>query len=195
VNDELAAGGAGLRVLRAIEMNLSPAGEGDMDAAVLAGLDLVLGAFHSKLRLTDDQTDRYLAALRAPTWHVLAHPRGRIFNFRAGLRADWRRVFDAAAAADRAVEIDAYPDRQDLDVELLEIARASGVRISIGSDAHAPYQLRFAPLGSAAALAAGIPRERILNFMAREHLLTWSRTLTDRSTPKPARPRTPRAKT
>jgi histidinol phosphatase-like PHP family hydrolase len=195
LNAELAARGAGLRVLRAIEMNLSPAGEGDMDVAVLADLDLVLGAFHSKLRITDDQTDRYLAALRHPALHVLAHPRGRIFNFRAGLRADWRRVFDAAAAADRAVEIDAYPDRQDLDVALLEVARASGVRISIGSDAHAPYQLAFAPLGSAAALAAGIPRERILNFMPRDELLAWSRGLTDRTTPirgpMRARPRTP----
>jgi histidinol phosphatase-like PHP family hydrolase len=183
LNDAFAADGSSFRLLRAIEMNLSPAGLGDMDVAVLAGLDLVLGAFHSKLRVTEDQTERFLAALRHPALHVLAHPRGRIFNFRAGLTADWRRVFDAAAAEGRAVEIDAFPDRQDLDVELLELARASGVRISIGSDAHAPWQLAFAPLGSAAALAAGIPRDRILNFMTREELLAWSGALTARAVP------------
>jgi histidinol phosphatase-like PHP family hydrolase len=177
VNAELDARGARLRILRAIEMNLSPAGEGDMDLDALRRLDLVLGAFHSKLRTTDDQTERYLAALDHPAVHVLAHPRGRIFDFRAGLRADWRRVFDAAAERDRAVEIDAYPDRQDLDAELLDLARASGVRISIGSDAHAPYQLRFARLGLATALAAGIPGDRILNCMPRDALLSWGRAL------------------
>ena len=180
LNDRLAAEGVALRVLRAIEMNLSPTGEGDMEPAALAGLDLVLGAFHSKLRVTDDQTERYLAALRHPSLHVLAHPRGRVFNFRLGLRADWRRVFDAAAAADRAVEIDAYPDRQDLDDELLAIARASGVRISIGSDAHAPAQLAFVDLGLAAAIRAGIPRERVLNLMSRDELLAWSAAVRER---------------
>ncbi len=175
VNAELAGDGARLRVLRAIEMNLSPTGDGDMDPAALAELDLVLGAFHSRLRVTDDQTERYVAALRNPTIDVLAHPRGRIYDFRLGLCAEWRRVFDVAAEEDRAVEIDCYPDRQDLDVELLELARASGARISIGSDAHSPRQLAFAPLGLAAALAAGIERERILNFMPRDALVAWAR--------------------
>jgi putative hydrolase len=174
VNDALAAKGARVRVLRAIEMNLSPDGSGDMEPAALADLDLVLGAFHSRLRVTDDQTERYVAALRNPTIHVLAHPRGRIYDFRAGLRADWPRVFAVAAEKDRAVEIDAYPDRQDLDVELLELARAAGVRISIGSDAHAPHQLPFVTLGVAAALRAGIPAERILNFMSRDELCAWA---------------------
>jgi histidinol phosphatase-like PHP family hydrolase len=181
LNDAFAAEASPFRLLRAMEMNLSPAGEGDMDVAVRADLDLVLGAFHSKLRVREDQTERYVAALRQPAVHVLAHPRGRIFNFRAGLSADWSRVFDVAAAEDRAVEIDAFPDRQDLDVELLELARASGTRISIGSDAHAPWQLAFAPLGSAAALMAAIPRERIVNFMTRDQLLAWSRAVTERT--------------
>ena len=43
-------------------MNLTPSGEGDLDPSYLAGLDLVLGAFHSRLRLGEDQTARYLAA-------------------------------------------------------------------------------------------------------------------------------------
>lgn len=159
---------------------------------MLAALDVVLGAFHLRLRLTDDQTERYVAALRNPDINVLAHPRGRIFNFRAGLSAEWRRVFDVAAEEeDRAVEIDAYPDRQDLDVELLRVARDAGVRISIGSDAHAPYQLAYVTLGLAAALAAGIERGRILNFMPRDELVAWARATRrsrrSRSTP-PATP-------
>ena len=162
------------RILRAVEMNLSPRGEGDLDPQFLGSLDLVLGAFHSRLRLTDDQTDRYLAALRNPHIHVLAHPRGRIFNFRVGLRADWPRVFECARAHDRAVEIDGYPDRQDLDGDLLAVARDVGVRISVGSDAHASGQLEFLDFGVASARKAGIPDERIINCMPVEELLAWA---------------------
>jgi histidinol phosphatase-like PHP family hydrolase len=173
INAEI--GGTRLRVLRAVEMNLSPRGEGDLDPDFVGQLELVLGAFHSRLRVAEDQTDRYLAALRYAPIHVLAHPRGRIFNFRIGLRADWERVFEAARRYDRAVEIDAYPDRQDLDVDLLRLARGAGVLVSIGSDAHAPSQLEFLDYGIAAAHAAGIPPERILNCWSVDELLSWAR--------------------
>lgn len=164
----------GFRILRAVEMNLTPAGEGDLAAEFLAGLDLVLGAFHSHLRKTEDQTERYLAALRNPAVHVLAHPRGRIFNFRLGLQADWPRVFSCAREQNKAVEIDGYPDRQDLDVELLAIARDVGTMISFGSDAHAPDQLAFLDFSIAAARAAGIPTSQILNCKSAAELLAWS---------------------
>jgi histidinol phosphatase-like PHP family hydrolase len=165
---------SGVRVLRAVEMNLSPLGEGDLDQGFVDGLDLVLGAFHSRLRLREDQTERYLAAVRNPGIHVLAHPRGRIFNFRLGLHADWERVFECARAYDKAVEIDGYPDRQDIDGDLLGLARETGVRISIGSDAHAASHLEFLDFGVAAARRAGIPDDRIVNCMTADELLEWT---------------------
>ena len=169
--------GAGLTVLRSIEMNLNPRGEGDMDAKSLGKLDIVLGAFHSALRTKDDQTPRYLAALRNPDIQILGHPRGRIYNFRMGLKADWARVFALAAKLDKAVEIDCYPDRQDLNVSLLKIARKEGVRISLGTDSHHAHQLDFIELGLAAAFKARIPAERILNFMDIAALRAWVRKL------------------
>jgi histidinol phosphatase-like PHP family hydrolase len=174
VNGELAASGSRLQLLRSLEMNISPEGEGDMDPAVLSRLDLVLGAFHSALRRTDDQTDRYLAAVRNPTVHVLAHPRGRRWNARPGLRADWPKVFDAAAQAGCAVEIDAHPHRQDLQVELLETARETSVWVSIGTDAHWPDELGYLELGLAAAARARFPRERILNYQSRDDVMAWA---------------------
>jgi histidinol phosphatase-like PHP family hydrolase len=172
--DRLNAGGAAPRILRSIEMNLSPEGEGDMDPGVLRGLDLVLGAFHSKLRLTEDQTDRYVAAVRNPSVHVLAHPRGRRWDTRPGLRADWPTVFEAAAQAGTALEIDAFPDRQDLQVELLELAREAGAWISIGSDAHRPDELDHLELGEAAALLARIPERRLLNLRSADEVVAWA---------------------
>jgi histidinol phosphatase-like PHP family hydrolase len=173
LNKELAGAGQQFRVLHAIEMNLSPTGEGDMDPAALASLDLVLGAFHSNLRVTDDQTERYLAALRNPDIQVLAHPRGRRYNVRFGLRADWARVMRSAADSGKALEIDAHLDRQDLDVELLGVAKEAGAFVSIGTDAHSVGELGTTEFGLAAALGAGIPRSRILNFMAPEELVAW----------------------
>ncbi len=160
-------------VLRSIELNLNPRGEGDMDPRSLARLDLVLGSFDSSLRTIEDQTERYLAALRNPHIQILGHPRGRIYNFRLGLKADWPRVFAEAAELDKALEIDCYPDRQDLNVNLLKLARAAGARISLGTDAHHPWQLEFIHLGLAAALRARIPAERVVNFMPIQQLKKW----------------------
>ena len=127
-NKLLASQNSTIRILKALEMNLSPTGDGDMESDALAELDLVLGSFHSALRRKEDQTERYLAGLRNPDIQVLGHPRGRVYNYRTGLNADWPRVFAEAAALDKAVEIDSYVDRQDLSIELLPMARDAGVR-------------------------------------------------------------------
>jgi histidinol phosphatase-like PHP family hydrolase len=105
--------------------------------------------------------------------HVLAHPRGRRYNVRLGLRADWEHVFSVAAEMGKALEIDAFPDRQDLDVELLALARDAGVHVSIGTDANRIAELGSMELGLAAAIRSGIPFGRILNFLEREELFEW----------------------
>ena len=180
VNQELRRTKKNFRVLRSVELNLSPSGEGDLDCGFLDGLDIVLGSFHSQLRVKEDQTARYLAALENPCVQILGHPRGRVYNYRIGLNADWSKVFARAAQLDKAVEIDAYSDRQDLDVELLQIARREGVRISFGSDSHHPWQLLFLDLALAAAILSGIPEERIVNFMPADELLKWVKSVRSR---------------
>jgi histidinol phosphatase-like PHP family hydrolase len=172
---------AKLAVLSSIEMNLNPRGLGDMNLNSLSRLDLVLGSFHSVLRAKDDQTARYLAALRNPTIQILGHPRGRIYNYRIGLRADWSRVFGEAAKVDKALEIDCYPDRQDLNLSLLKLARTEGARISLGTDAHHPWQLEFIELGLAAVLQAKIPADRIVNFMSISQLRKWIARVRERA--------------
>ena len=151
-----------------------------MDRKWFARLDLVLGAFHSALRTKEDQTERYLAALRNPDIQILGHPRGRIYNYRVGLKADWPRVFAGAARLDKAVEVDSYPDRQDLNLSLLKVARKAGVRISLGTDSHHAHQLEFIELGLAAALKAKIPAERMVNFMDVAALKLWVKKLRTR---------------
>jgi histidinol phosphatase-like PHP family hydrolase len=186
-NAELQAVGEPFRVLRSIEMDVFADGSTDMTPDALAPLDMVLGAFHSKLRLREDQTERCLAAIRDPSVHVLAHPQARMYGRRTGLRADWGRVFDEASCLGTAIELDATPARQDLSVELARMAVAAGVRwFSIGSDAHTALELGFLPFGLATAALAGIPRERILNYRTFDEVSAWAEEIgADR---RPARP-------
>jgi histidinol phosphatase-like PHP family hydrolase len=164
------------RILRSMEVDLFADGSIDMDDATLSSLDLVLGAFHSKLRSKEDETERYLAALRQPRLHVLAHPKARMYGRRVGLSADWRRVFAEAARLGKALELDATVWRQDLNVELATVAREEGVEwFSIGSDAHSAFELGFLPFGMATAALARIPRDRILNFRPVDFVLAWAR--------------------
>ena len=182
LNERFTDEGDGFRVLRSIEMDVFPDGAADMAPEDLAPLDLVLGAFHSKLRLREEQTERYLAALRNPSVDVLAHPQARMYGRRTGLSADWPRVFFEAARLGKAVELDATPARQDLSVELARIAVAEGVRwFSIGSDAHVALELEFLPFGLATAALAGVPRARILNYLTAEEVVGWRRELRARS--------------
>jgi len=177
VNAVLRAEGLKFQVLRSVELNLDGTGNGDMDQGSLEGLDLVLGCFHSALRKKEDQTERYIAALRNPDIQILGHPRGRIYNYRLGLKADWEHVFDLAAELDKAVEIDAYPDRQDLSMDLVRIAKKSGCRISLGTDSHDALQLRFMDFALASAVKGGVKPDRILNFMSTDQLRSWVATV------------------
>jgi histidinol phosphatase-like PHP family hydrolase len=89
------------------------------------------------------------------------------------LSADWPRVFAEATRLDKALEVDCYPDRQDLNVQLLKLAREHGTRISLGTDAHHPWQLEFIQLGLAAILRAKLLPQKIVNFMPIVDLKKW----------------------
>ena len=163
------------RLIKGIEANIGADGALDLSEDEAAQFELVLAAPHSKLRRVEDQTSRMLRALETPQVRILAHPRGRIAGSRAGVVADWTRVFESAARHDIAVEIDGDPSRQDLDYSLAEHALSVGCLFSLDSDAHTTSQLRYAETAIAHARLAGIPRERIVNCWTTERLLAWLR--------------------
>jgi len=163
------------RLIKGIEANIGADGRLDLSPDEAACFELVLAAPHSKLRRSDDQTERLLTAIATPGVHVLAHPRGRITGSRAGVVADWTVVFAAAAERGVAVEIDGDPSRQDLDFSLAERALAAGCLFALDSDAHATSQLVYSETALAHARLAGIPPERIVNCWPAERLLAWLR--------------------
>jgi histidinol phosphatase-like PHP family hydrolase len=130
-------------LIRGIEANISSDGPLDLSPEEAQQFELVLAAPHSKLRKTDDQTDRLVAAIHNPSVHLVAHPRGRISGSRAGILANWDTIFAVAADEGVAIELDGDPARQDLDYTLAARALAAGCMFALDSDAHTTSQLRY----------------------------------------------------
>lgn len=161
------------RLLQGIEANIDGDGQLDLSGDEAATFDIVLAAPHSRLRKSDDQTSRLIAAIRQPHVRILAHPRGRISGSRAGIVADWDAVFAAAAERDVAIEIDGDPARQDIDHTLARQAMAAGCLFALDSDAHTTTQLSYAETALAHARLARIPAERIINCWPLVQIREW----------------------
>jgi putative hydrolase len=162
------------RMLKGIEANIRADGSVDMTGNELALLDIVVASPHSVLRSAADQTPRMVAAVSAPAVHILGHPRGRMFGSRPGVAADWRRVFEAAAAHRVAIEIDGDPSRQDVDFELARAAVEAGCLIALDSDAHSVRELAYADTAIAHARLAGVPPDRAINTWSVDQLMDWA---------------------
>jgi histidinol phosphatase-like PHP family hydrolase len=161
------------RLIRGVEANIAADGALDLSPEEASQFELVLAAPHSKLRKSDDQTERMLAAVRNPHVHVLAHPRGRISGTRAGVIAAWDTVFSVAAREGVAIEIDGDPARQDVDYTLASRALEAGCLFALDSDAHTTDQFSYTETALAHARLAAIPSGRIVNCWPAERLLAW----------------------
>ncbi len=135
-------GGLGIHVFSGIECDILKDGSMDLADEALAALDFVVGSVHSYMNLEQSaMTDRLLRALECPHLRTLGHPTGRLLLQRDAFPFDFERV--AAKAASRGVcfEINASPERLDLDAPLLRAAKERGVKFIISTDAHHPKHL------------------------------------------------------
>ncbi len=174
--DEVNASHAGKFVLlKGVEANIAVDGRLDMPLDAMQTFDIVVASPHSSLRREEDQTARMVAAVRQGGVNLLGHPRGRRFNDRPGLRADWDRVFAAAAECRVAIELDGTWERQDIDCVLARRALARGCLFALDSDAHSRRERHFTAIAVAHARLAGIPADRVVNCWPLERLLEWAR--------------------
>ena len=165
--------GKSFRVFKGIEANILADGNLDLQPPERSIFEFVVASPHSLLRRPEDQTSRMVAAVSAPGVAILGHPRGRVFNSRAGVRADWLRVFEIAATRRVAIELDGNWHRQDIDFELARHARDAGCIFALDSDAHSIGELRFSDYAIAHARLAGIPASRVINCWSDEELEAW----------------------
>jgi putative hydrolase len=166
------------RILTGIECNINLDGSLDQEPELLARLDLVVASVHSKLRMpSDEMTPRMVAAISNPHTDVLGHCTGRLVTGRGRPESDFDAevVFAACAQFDVAVEINSRPERLDPPKRLLRLAVEAGCKISIDTDAHAPGQLSWQPLGCERAVQTGVPPETIVNTWSADDLVRWTR--------------------
>jgi DNA polymerase (family 10) len=153
-----------IEVLHGLEVDILADGALDLDDETLALLDWVIVAMHSRLDQPRPQvTARVLRALDHPQVCAMAHPTGRLIGSRKETDLDLERIFERAAARGVAMEINAQPDRTDLNDAHARFAHQLGVGIVINTDAHAVNQLENIRYGVFAARRAGLTREAVLN--------------------------------
>jgi putative hydrolase len=167
------------RLLKGIEVDILDDGSLDQSAEMLSQLDLRVASVHSKLAMSAaPMTRRMIGAVQDPHTNVLGHCTGRLVEGERGTRGqssfDAAAVFEACAAYEVAVEINARPERADPPDNLMTMALEAGCLFSIDSDAHAPGQLDFLIYGCARAEQVGVPVDRIVNTWPLARLLAWA---------------------
>jgi putative hydrolase len=156
----------GVTLLQGIEVDILEDGALDLPDAVLELLDIVIASPHVKLRQESRaMTERMLRAVSHPHVDVIGHPTGRRPGSRPGADYDFEAVFKEAARHKVALEIDTDPARMDLSPEMARLALECGCNFTLDGDAHGPEQLAYVPMGAWMARRAGIPQDRILNFL------------------------------
>lgn len=154
----------GLTLLKGIEVDILPDGTLDLPDDMLAELDIVVGAVHSDFRLSPSrQTERILRAMDHPAFTILAHPSGRLLNQREPCAADMLQVMRKARARDCWLEINAQPERLDLNDAHCRMAHDEGVTVVISSDAHRASDFDHLDYGVAQAQRGWIAKAEVAN--------------------------------
>jgi DNA polymerase (family 10) len=153
-----------IRILHGVEANILKDGSVDVAKEVLRDLDVVLASVHSAFRMDrNDMTRRVVAAIQHPYVDILAHPTCRVIQRREPVDVDMETVLDAAREAGVVMEINAFPERLDLNDVHVKMAVEHGVHLSVGTDAHAPGHLRHYVLGVAVARRGWAEKRHVVN--------------------------------
>jgi len=154
----------GLQLLAGSEVNILPDGRLDYDDDILAELDWVIASVHSSFRMDGGaMTERIIRAVEHPLVDAIGHLSGRKIERRPAYAFDAERVIAAAARTGTMLEINASPDRRDLNEVNARAAAAAGVPILINCDAHRVGGFAVARYGVATARRAWLTAEQVLN--------------------------------
>ena len=172
--DRLNAEKPGVHVLRGIEVDILPDGTLDLPDSALEKLDIVVAAVHSSFHLSrESQTARIEKAISHPLVTIIAHPTGRMFGTRDAYDIDMERIVRAAAQHRVALEINAQPDRLDLNDVYCRMAKQAGALLSINSDAHAAQDFDNLRYGVSQARRGWIESGDVINALPLSKLLAF----------------------
>ncbi len=156
------------------EVDISAEGTLDYPDEVLKEVELVIAAIHTGFHQPESQlTERATKALSHPLVHALAHPTGRLIGEREPYSIDISKVVEVAAKNGKALEINAYYKRLDLNDIHAKAAKEKGVKLLIGTDAHILDQMDYLFLGVAVARRGWCEAKDVLNTLSYEEFLNW----------------------
>lgn len=162
----------GIRVLKGIEVDILDDGNLDLPDTVLARLDLVVAAIHSKFHLSRaQQTQRMLRAFDNPHVTLLAHPSGRLIGEREPCDVDMLQIIRKAKAKQIYLEVNAHPERLDLTDTHCRMAKDEGVLVAINSDAHSTQEFADLRYGVGQARRGWATRDDVLNTRSLRDLM------------------------
>lgn len=174
LNEEYAQRGLAFRILRGIEVDITPEGGLALPDDVLAGLDIVVASPHAHLRQPPPQaTERLLRAIRNPHVDIIGHPTGRLIGERPGAEIDIDAVARLAAETGTLLEVNSGPNRLDLQAASVRRALELGAQLSINSDAHHPDNLSWIRLGVSTARRGWADAARVANTWELDRLRAW----------------------
>lgn len=160
-------------ILHGVEMDILPDGSLDYEDDVLRSLDFVIASIHSSFS-QDEETImmRLKNAMRNPYVSMIGHPTGRKIGRRAGYKVNAEELISVAKETGTILELNANPNRLDLNKEMLMMAAEAGVMLSINTDAHNIDMLEHMTVGVSAAKKAWLKRENIVNTFELHELLS-----------------------
>jgi DNA polymerase (family X) len=160
VNDKL----GDIRIFAGIEVDILADGALDLSDSVLEQMDIVIASVHSHFNQTPaEMTDRLLKAVENPNTSLLGHPTGRLLLRREAYGFDIDAVLKAATQKKVAMELNAYPDRLDLNDRHLRLAKEHGVKVVISTDSHHTSHMDKIRFGILQARRAWLTKEDVLN--------------------------------
>jgi DNA polymerase (family 10) len=184
-----------MTILHGVELNIDAEGFVDYDAEFLSNFDWLVASVHTLFTLPrEQQTKRLLRACENPNVHVIGHPTARQIGRRVPIDFDEDVVFEAAARTGTALEINCFPDRQDLRAELVRKAREAGCTFTISTDAHAANHFRNVRFGVAIAQRGWLDTSHVLNCRPLDELKAFVARKRSSLPPQPATSMPPQTK-
>lgn len=162
------------RVLMGIEVDIRSDFTLDLPDEILRELDIVVASIHSGFRQGKEQlTKRLLSAIENPYVTVIAHPTGRLIGERDAYDVDLEEVFKKAKEKGKALEINAFPLRLDINDVQAKRAKELGIPIVISTDTHIVNQFDYMQYGVSIGRRGWLEKKDVLNTMNTENLLKW----------------------
>lgn len=162
------------QVFKSIESDILTDGSLDYHDDILSRFDLVIASVHSVLNMDEARaTSRLIKAIENPYTRILGHPTGRLLLARRGYPLDHKKVIDACASNGVVMELNANPQRLDIDWTWIPYCMDKGVMIAINPDAHSKESIHYIRYGTAAARKGGLTKDMCLNTKSLSEFMIW----------------------